>query len=107
MPRHRAVAILGEEIENGAATVAARNAARANVPPVREATHEEGLVMLDRRARRRLGISGAEFLRRWEAGEYTADPDQPGVIDVAMLLPFVGVAPQSLTPPQPAWTTGR
>ena len=77
---------------------------------MRETTHEEGLAMLDRRAQRRLGISGAEFLRRWKAGDYAANPDQPGVIDVAMLLPFVGVppqAPQAAKPRQPARTASR
>jgi hypothetical protein len=44
--------------------------------------------MLDREARRYLGISGEEFLRRWRNGEYASDPEQPGVVDVAMLLPF-------------------
>ncbi len=78
----------------------------ADAPPVREATHEEGLAMLDRRARHRLGISGAEFLRRWEAGEYADDPDQPGVMDVAMLLPFVGVTPEAGPPRQPICATG-
>jgi hypothetical protein len=56
---------------------------------VREATPEEGRVLLDRRARRYLGISGDEFVRRWESGYYAADPDAPGVMLVAALLPFV------------------
>jgi hypothetical protein len=56
--------------------------------PGREVSREEGLRMIDRQARRYLGISGAEFLRRWTRGDYAADPDQLGVIDVAMLLPF-------------------
>jgi hypothetical protein len=33
-----------------------------------------------------LGISGAEFRRRWYGGEY-ADSDDPRVTEVAMLLP--------------------
>ncbi|MGH2354097.1 MAG: hypothetical protein ACRDJN_21025 [Chloroflexota bacterium] len=57
-------------------------------PPIREIGPEEVLVLLDRRARRYLGMSGEEFLRRWRAGEYASDPDQPGVIDLAMLVPF-------------------
>jgi hypothetical protein len=56
--------------------------------PGREVSRDEGLQMIDRQARRYLGISGAEFLRRWTRGDYAADPDQPGVMDVAMLLPF-------------------
>ena len=59
------------------------------ISPVREATLEEGLALLDRRAKRYLGISGDEFLSRWEAGYYDADPDAPGVQEVVALLPFV------------------
>jgi hypothetical protein len=87
-----------------ATTVADPNTA-ADVPPVREVTFEEGLAMLDRRARRRLGISGAEFLRRWDTGQYVADPEQAGVIEVAMLLPFVGRAPEVGQARQSAPTT--
>ena len=71
--------------------VAAHADQHTDAPPlqgVREVSPEEGAALLDRRARRYLGLSGQEFLRRWEAGDYAADPDQPGVIDVAMLLPF-------------------
>ena len=55
----------------------------------RRVSRAEGRAIFDRQARRYLGISGAEFLRRWEAGEYAADPDQPGVMDLVMLLPLV------------------
>lgn len=90
-----------------ATTAAGPSPPATDVPPMREVSREEGLAMLDRRARRRLGISGAEFLRRWESGVYAADPDQPGVIDVALLLPFVGRAPNA-TPPRPSSrTTGE
>ncbi|MGH2354967.1 MAG: hypothetical protein ACRDI2_24550 [Chloroflexota bacterium] len=72
------------------AVVSAENRVAApSFPPAREATPEDGLAMLDRRARRYLGISGEEFLRRWRAGDYAADPDQTGVMEVATLLPFV------------------
>jgi hypothetical protein len=46
--------------------------------------------MLDRSARRELGISGEEFLARWDAGEYDGDGDggylRAGA--TAMLIPF-------------------
>lgn len=32
---------------------------------------------------------GEEFLRKWDAGDFRDDPDQPGVMDVAMLIPLV------------------
>ena len=54
----------------------------------REVSREEGLEIIDRQARRYLGISGEEFLRRWRRGEYGAHLDQPGVMDLVMLLPF-------------------
>lgn len=50
-------------------------------------TPEEGREIVDRAARRELGMSGEEFLRRWDRGEIE-DPDRPEVIRVAILLPF-------------------
>ncbi len=60
---------------------------------VRQMTWEEGRELLDRHARRYLGISGEEFIERWDKGEYD-DPDDrtknpPGVMELAMILPFV------------------
>jgi hypothetical protein len=52
-----------------------------------EATQEEGRAMLDRAAQEVLGISGEEFLVRWDAGEYE-DSDDPAITRVAMLIPF-------------------
>ena len=58
-----------------------------------ELSREEGRELFDRQAQRYLGISGDEFLRAWDAGEY-GDPDDrsqnpPGVMRLAMLLSFV------------------
>lgn len=60
---------------------------------VLELSREEGRDLLDRQARRYLGISGEEFIRRYDAGEY-GDPDDrsknpPAVMRLVMLLPFV------------------
>jgi hypothetical protein len=55
-----------------------------------ELSTEEGRALLDRSARRELGISGEEFLARWDAGEYEADGDG-GYLTAgatAMLIPF-------------------
>lgn len=52
---------------------------------------EESQALFDERARQLLGISGAEFLRRWDAGEYDAiadDPEHPEIMRLAMLIPF-------------------
>jgi hypothetical protein len=54
---------------------------------VRELDREAGQELLDEQARKYLGISGVEFLRRWEAGEVDAD-DDPDVMRVAMLAGF-------------------
>jgi hypothetical protein len=49
---------------------------------------DEGRRPFDREAQRLLSISGAEFLRRWDAGEYDADPDHPEIMSLVMLIPF-------------------
>jgi hypothetical protein len=59
------------------------------MPTPEPVTPDDGLSMLDEQARRRLGISGAEFLRRWDSGEYAGpDGDRPDVVKVAMLIPL-------------------
>ena len=49
-------------------------------------TPEETWAMFDRMARRYAGMSGEEFVRAWDAGEIE-NPDRPGIIDVAFMLP--------------------
>jgi hypothetical protein len=56
---------------------------------VQELDAEEGRALLDRQARRYLGMSGEEFTRSWERGELDPDGDA-NVARVAMLLPFGG-----------------
>jgi hypothetical protein len=58
----------------------------AEEPRPRELTSEEGKRLFDERARRFLGMSGKEFVRRYDAGELDADDDN--VLRVALLLPF-------------------
>lgn len=55
----------------------------------KEYTAEEGRAIFDDAARRHLHMSGDEFLRKWDAGEFADDPDRPEVIEVAMLIPLV------------------
>ena len=60
-------------------------------------SREESRAMFDREAQHRLGITGEEFLRRWDAGEYRDIPDTPEgwrVMDVVFLLPFVRRVPR-------------
>lgn len=62
-----------------------------DLPPIRWLAADEGRELFDRQARRLLGMSGEDFIHRWDAGEFTAaydDPDHPEVMEVASLLPF-------------------
>jgi hypothetical protein len=44
--------------------------ATTDTSPIRERSFEEGRELFDRQARLRLGMSGEEFLRAWDAGEF-------------------------------------
>src|SRR5215211_627069 len=46
-----------------------------DLPPVIWLTPEEERQMFDEAARQWLGISGEEFVQRWQAGEYADIPD--------------------------------
>ena len=50
-------------------------------------THHRGARILDRESRRVLGMSGAEFVRRYRAGE-TADLVRSDVARLAVLIPL-------------------
>ncbi|WP_432249132.1 hypothetical protein ACRAR1_17675 [Streptomyces sanyensis] len=60
----------------------------AVLPEMVEVDYSEGAEILDRAARRKLGISGEEFIRRWDAGEYAVEPEDVKAQEVADLLPF-------------------
>ena len=51
-------------------------------------TRVEGRAIFDRAVRRALHMSGAEFLRKWNAGEFRDPDSDPGVMEVVMLLPL-------------------
>lgn len=55
---------------------------------VRELTVEEGRALVDRLARRHLGMSGEAFMRAWDAGEFDEQTERPEVVHIAMLLPL-------------------
>lgn len=57
------------------------------LPEVRELTPEEAKALVDRYARTYLGISGDEFLTRYDRGEYR-DVQDPWVSQMEALLPF-------------------
>lgn len=59
--------------------------------PIEFATPEEGRALFDHQAQKLLNISGEEFLRRWDAGEYREIADAPGqhhIMRLSMLIPF-------------------
>lgn len=68
-----------------------RQSAQQKLPPLRWVRGAAGRRMLDEQARRLLGISGDEFLRRWEAGEYADrydDLESPEIRRLARLIRF-------------------
>jgi hypothetical protein len=52
-----------------------------------ELTREEGRAMFEQNAQDWFGISGEEFIRRWEAGE-TDDMNHTDVIMLALMIPM-------------------
>lgn len=56
---------------------------------VRDLTEPQAWELFDHAADFFLHIDGAEFIKRWDAGYYDDDPDDPDVMDVATLLPLV------------------
>lgn len=58
-------------------------------------TADEGRAFLEERVREALQIDLDEFIRRWQAGRYGGVDDNPTALDLAMLLPIVGVDPWS------------
>lgn len=61
---------------------------RVKVPKPRVLSQDEARQMFDEEARKWLGMSGDEFVRAWEAGEFDDNPDRPEVMTVALLLPM-------------------
>ena len=68
-----------------------QNQSDDDLPPVIWVTPEEVRRMFDDAVRRRLGMSGEEFIRRWEGGEYDEVFDKPGFLylgHLASMIPF-------------------
>lgn len=61
------------------------------IPGIELLTPEEARAFFDRRARQLLHVSGEEFLRRWDAGDYRPVPDDAEgrkVGELVMMMPF-------------------
>jgi hypothetical protein len=65
-----------------------------DLPEVSYVTPEEGRRMFDEAARKWMGISGEEFIRRWEAGEYWGIADEPGNFHIGDLISMIPLARQ-------------
>ena len=62
-----------------------------DVPGTVEVSYDEWMAMFDDAVRERLGISGDEFIKRWNAGEYAEIADKAGyrhLMGLAMLIPI-------------------
>ena len=55
----------------------------------RQLTKEEGMALLEQEAQRYLNMSAQAFIDAWEEGQFDYHPDQPDIMYLAMLLPFV------------------
>lgn len=65
-----------------------RRRVREKPPSVQWIARAEGWQILEEQAQLNLGLSAAEFIRKWDAGEFE-NPDTPAIISVYMLLPLV------------------
>lgn len=68
--------------------MAATDSEEIDIPGVRVLTPEQEREIFERQARKRLGMSGDEFIRAWDAGEF-GDRHDSHLMSVAMMLPFV------------------
>ncbi|MBA3414273.1 MAG: hypothetical protein H0U10_03495 [Chloroflexia bacterium] len=61
------------------------------LPPLLELSEDEGRAFFDREARRQVGLSGEEFLRRYDRGDYAGiEEDEFGraVVELSFLVSF-------------------
>lgn len=66
--------------------------AEDGMPPVYTVTPEQGRRLFDEAVQQMIGISGEEFIRRWEAGEYWGIADEPGRRHIGYLIGLIPLA---------------
>jgi hypothetical protein len=59
------------------------------LPDIRDVSADEAGEIFDRQARKYLGMTGEEFLRKWDAGEIH-DPDQAHIVRQVLMIPLLG-----------------
>lgn len=65
--------------------------AKDGMPPVYGVSPEQGRRLFDEVVRREVGMSGEEFIRRYQAGEFATIPDDEehrSIIELTLLIPF-------------------
>jgi hypothetical protein len=72
-------------------SVAGMSSKAACESEIEELSPAEAAEAFDTVARREMGISGTEFLRRWDAGEYAGQPmdEVPGLVATWMVIGLV------------------
>lgn len=55
---------------------------------IKDLSGTEAKAFFDRQSRRYLGISGEEFVRKWDRKEFNGKMDTPAVVRLSVLLPF-------------------
>jgi hypothetical protein len=68
--------------------------ARQQTTDVELLTPEEARAVFDYQARQLVGLSGDEFMRRWNAGEFHEQFDLPGHEDLTQLVMLMPLACQ-------------
>jgi hypothetical protein len=60
----------------------------AIMPEAVEVDYQAGMEIVDRAARRKLGLTADQFIAKWDAGDYVGDDEDFRAQEVAMLLPL-------------------
>jgi predicted RNase H-like HicB family nuclease len=92
MKHHYPVVMLAFSLwRAGARRCAMARTVERTEPGARILAPTERRVFFDEQAHALLGLTGADFLQRWDAGEFAEaleDPDRPELLQLAMLIPF-------------------